>query len=124
MVAFLPLIVPATWLLNRYGLRFSILLGAVLNAIGAWIKVISLEFSQPLGSPQAETIMAKSSFGILMLGQVMSASAQVFLLGVPAQLAATWFGEKELALATAIGVFGNQVRPSSIDNVFYLLTWF
>nr|CUU97422.1 feline leukemia virus subgroup c receptor-related protein 1 [Hymenolepis microstoma] len=105
MLVYIPMIVPATWLLNHYGLRVSILIGAGLNALGAWIKCLSMELSQPYGVDSTSAVV---SFPLLMVGQFVCASGQVFLLGVPAQLASTWFGKSELALATAIGVFGNQ----------------
>uniref|UniRef100_A0A3Q1FSR7 Major facilitator superfamily (MFS) profile domain-containing protein n=1 Tax=Acanthochromis polyacanthus TaxID=80966 RepID=A0A3Q1FSR7_9TELE len=38
MVAYVPLIFPATWLLDRKGLRLTALLGAGLNCAGAWLK--------------------------------------------------------------------------------------
>ncbi|VDK36799.1 unnamed protein product [Taenia asiatica] len=104
MLIYIPMIVPATWLLNHYGLRVSILIGAILNMLGAWIKCLSMELSQPAPSPASN-----ASFPLLMVGQFVCALGQVFLLGVPAQLAATWFSKSELAMATAIGVFGNQV---------------
>lgn len=106
MLVYIPIIVPATWLLNHYGLRVSVLVGAGCNALGAWIKCVSMELSQPYG---VHTTSAAASFPILMVGQFFCALGQVFLLGVPAQLASTWFGKSELAIATAIGVFGNQV---------------
>ena len=107
MLVYIPMIVPATWLLNHYGLRVSVLIGAVLNALGAWIKCLSMELSQPAAA--STTISAASAFPLLIVAQLICATGQVFLLGVPAQLAATWFGKTEVALATAIGVFGNQV---------------
>lgn len=39
----------------------------------------------------------------------MCALAQVFTLSVPARLSALWFGPSEIATATSIGVFGNQL---------------
>ncbi|CDS43539.1 feline leukemia virus subgroup C [Echinococcus multilocularis] len=104
MLVYIPMIFPATWLLNHYGLRVSILIGAMLNMLGAWIKCLSMELSQPISSPASN-----ASFPLLMVAQLVCALGQVFLLGVPAQLAATWFSKSELAMATAIGVFGNQV---------------
>ena len=38
------------------------------------------------------------------------ATSQIFILGIPAQLAATWFPPDQTSTATSIGVFGNQVR--------------
>ena len=44
-----------------------------------------------------------------MAGQIFSALAQCFILGIPPNLAATWFGERERSTATALGVFACQV---------------
>lgn len=106
MLSYIPMIVPVTWLLGKRGLRVSILLGAALNAIGAWIKCISVELAGPV---QTSDQFAAYSFGVLILGQVICSISQVFLLGMPSHISATWFGQHELAMATAIGVFGNQV---------------
>lgn len=38
MLAYIPLIFPATWLLDKKGLRLCGLCGAFLNALGAWVK--------------------------------------------------------------------------------------
>nr|VZI17508.1 unnamed protein product [Spirometra erinaceieuropaei] len=105
MLSYIPLIIPATWLLDRYGLRVSIVLGAVLNALGAWLKCVSVQLSEPVG---VLTTAASASFPVLMFAQTICSISQVSLLGMPAQLAVTWFGQNELPLATAIGVFGNQ----------------
>lgn len=48
-------------------------------------------------------------FPVAMLGQTVCALAQVFTLSVPARLSALWFGPSEIATATSIGVFGNQL---------------
>ena len=45
-----------------------------------------------------------------MFAQTVCAVAQLFVLGIPARLAAVWFGPNEVSTATSIGVFGNQVR--------------
>ena len=95
MLAYIPFIFPATWLLDRKGLRVVGMIGALLNALGASIKCLAVD---------------PSRFPVLMLGQTICALAQVFILGIPARLAAVWFGNNEVSTATAIGVFGNQVR--------------
>ncbi|GFO46731.1 feline leukemia virus subgroup c receptor-related protein 2 [Plakobranchus ocellatus] len=94
MLAYIPLIFPATWILNRRGLRLCCILGSTLNAVGAWLKCASI-------SP--------GRFGLLMFAQTICAVAQLFVLGIPARLAAVWFGPNEVSTATSIGVFGNQV---------------
>uniref|UniRef100_A0A3Q3N178 Choline/ethanolamine transporter FLVCR1 n=1 Tax=Mastacembelus armatus TaxID=205130 RepID=A0A3Q3N178_9TELE len=94
MVAYVPLIFPATWLLDRKGLRLTALLGSGLNCAGAWIKCGS-------GSPEL--------FGVTMTAQVICSVAQVFILGLPSRVASVWFGPREVSTACATAVLGNQL---------------
>jgi FLVCR family feline leukemia virus subgroup C receptor-related protein len=94
MLAYIPLIFPSTWLLDKRGLRTVAIIGACLNATGAWLKCACI-------SPDR--------FPVLMFAQTICAIAQIFILGLPARLAAVWFGPNEVSTATSIGVFGNQV---------------
>lgn len=94
MVAYVPLIVPATWLLDRRGLRLTALLGSGLNCAGAWLKCASV-------SPQR--------FGVTVTAQVVCSVAQVFILGLPSRIASVWFGPREVSTACATAVLGNQV---------------
>ncbi|XP_003747079.2 uncharacterized protein LOC100901275 [Galendromus occidentalis] len=93
-VSYIPLIFPATWLMEKKGLRFVIILGAFGTALGSWIKVFSCEPHQ---------------FWITMTGQAIVACSQIFILSIPPRLAAVWFSSEEVSRACAIGVFGNQV---------------
>lgn len=95
MLAYIPFIFPATWILDKKGLRFAALLANALNCAGTWIKVAS---ARP------------DLFWVTMLGQGASSLAQIFILGMPSSLASTWFGVNEVSTACSIGVFGNQVR--------------
>lgn len=94
MVAYVPLILPATWLLDRKGLRLTALLGAGLNCAGAWLKCASV-------SPEL--------FGVTLVAQIICSVAQVFILGLPSRLASVWFGPREVSTACATAVLGNQV---------------
>ncbi|XP_031831355.1 choline/ethanolamine transporter flvcr2a isoform X2 [Nomia melanderi] len=94
MITYIPFIFPASYLLDKFGLRFAALLGAVMNALGAWIKVFSV-------SPDL--------FWLTFIGQTVVAVSQTFILSVPARLAAVWFGPDQVSSACSIGVFGNQL---------------
>ncbi|XP_048046305.1 feline leukemia virus subgroup C receptor-related protein 2 isoform X1 [Megalobrama amblycephala] len=94
MLTYIPFIFPVTWLLERKGLRVIGLLAASINCVGTWIKVASV---QP------------SRFWVTMLGQFTCSFAQLFILGMPSQVASVWFGSDEVSTACAIGVFGNQL---------------
>ena len=55
---------------------------------------------------------------VAMIGQTVTAISQVFILGVPPNVAAVWFGPEQVSSACSIGVFGNQVRITK-DFFFY-----
>lgn len=105
MLAYVPLIFPATWLLDTRGLRLTALLGSGLNCLGAWIKCGSVQ---------------QHLFWVTMLGQSLCAVAQVFILGLPSRIASVWFGPKEVSTACATGVLGNQVRIRVTDENWIL----
>ncbi|KAJ4928789.1 hypothetical protein JOQ06_004414, partial [Pogonophryne albipinna] len=84
MVTYVPLIFPATWLLDRKGLRLTALLGAGLNCAGAWMKCASV---------------SQDRFGVTVSAQVICSVAQVFILGLPSRVASVWFGPKEVSTA-------------------------
>lgn len=93
MVAYIPLIFPATMLLDKRGLRFVVIIGSFGTALGAWIKCASVR---------------PDLFYVTMIGQTVSAISQIFVLNIPPRLAAVWFGAREVSTACSIGVFGNQ----------------
>ncbi|MCJ8750062.1 hypothetical protein PDJAM_G00195070 [Pangasius djambal] len=94
MLAYIPLIFPATWLLDRAGLRVTALLGAGLNCAGAWLKCASA---------------GPGLFWVTMAAQVVCSVAQVFILGLPSRIASVWFGPREVSTACAAAVLGNQL---------------
>ncbi|ELK23285.1 Feline leukemia virus subgroup C receptor-related protein 1, partial [Myotis davidii] len=94
MLAYVPLIFPATWLLDTKGLRLTALLGSGLNCLGAWVKCGSVQ---------------QHLFWVTMLGQALCSVAQVFILGLPSRIASVWFGPKEVSTACSTAVLGNQL---------------
>ncbi|XP_058808500.1 heme transporter FLVCR2 [Phymastichus coffea] len=94
MITYIPFIFPASYFLDRFGLRYAALLGALGTCVGSWIKVVSV-------SP--------NKFWIGFAGHTVVAVSQTFILSVPARLAAVWFGPDQVSSACSIGVFGNQL---------------
>ncbi|XP_037305860.2 feline leukemia virus subgroup C receptor-related protein 1 isoform X2 [Pungitius pungitius] len=94
MAVYVPLIFPATWLLDRRGLRLTALLGAGLNCAGAWLKCASA---------------GPARFAVTVGAQVICSVAQVFILGLPSRIASVWFGPREVSTACATAVLGNQL---------------
>ncbi|XP_046737577.1 feline leukemia virus subgroup C receptor-related protein 2-like isoform X2 [Diprion similis] len=97
MVAYSVFLFPALFLMERIGIKWSVVIGAVLTCLGAWIKVFAA---------------APDRFPVLLIGQALVAMSQVFICSVPGKLAAFWFGKDQLALATAIGCYAVHVGLS------------
>ncbi|XP_048512822.1 feline leukemia virus subgroup C receptor-related protein 2-like isoform X2 [Athalia rosae] len=94
MFFYIPFILPATWLMDHVGLRWTAILGSGLSCLGSWIKVFSA---------------AEDRYWVTFIGQSVVATTQVFILSAPGRLAACWFGPKEVATATALCLFGTQM---------------
>ena len=89
-------------LLLLQGLRWALVLAAVGTCAGSWVKVFSV---------------GEDRFWVTFLGQTVVAVSQVFILNVPARLAAVWFGPGQVSSACSIGVFGNQVRNNHVHQI-------
>lgn len=48
----------------------------------------------------------------------LSFSLQVFILSLPARVAAVWFGPDQVSSACSVGVFGNQVSVVLCSSIF------
>ncbi|CAH1799530.1 unnamed protein product [Owenia fusiformis] len=98
MLAYVILVFPAAWLLSHKGIRVTVVLGAAINMLGAWIKCASVD---------------RGRFWTLMLAQTVTSTAGALILGVPSRIAAVWFGPNEVSTATSLGVFGSQLGDAS-----------
>ena len=76
---YVPLNFPFVWLIDNWGIRFSITSGALLTFAGVWIRMIAL---------------IKYSFYWMLAGQTVGAIAGPLLINSSATLAVTWFKPK------------------------------
>lgn len=58
-------------------------IGAFLTAVGAFVKVFSV---------------GRDRFYVVLIGQMITAISQLFILSVPATIAVTWFKSQEVRL--------------------------
>ncbi|XP_057289612.1 feline leukemia virus subgroup C receptor-related protein 2-like [Hydractinia symbiolongicarpus] len=91
---FYVFVIVSAYLLDKQGLKFTIVIGGALNGIGSCLRLIGA---------------SRDGFVYAFLGNASAALAQCFILFVPPTLAAVWFGEKERATASAIGVLMNML---------------
>ncbi|CAM9912213.1 unnamed protein product, partial [Heterosigma akashiwo] len=90
-ILFLPSLLLATYQLQIKGLKYSLVIGGSITALGSWLKVVSLFFSNP-------------NYGVLLLGQGICAIAQSICLLAPMRVAADWFGVREKSMAMNFAV--------------------
>lgn len=83
-------IIPATKLIERKGLRYSIILGAFLNFLGALIKCGSV--NQEFG------------FYIALFGQFFSGAACLLIFNIPPEIASAWFKSEEASRVVSLEV--------------------
>lgn len=98
MFATVPLGFVATWVLDTYGLRASLLLAAWLNGLGGLLRNIST----------LSIIPHEHAYSVLMIGQALAACAQPFVMFTPTKLAALWFPENRRATANMIGSMSSE----------------
>jgi MFS family permease len=90
MIIFLPLSIPASWAIDRFGFRKSAGLGAVLMAAFAIVRAA-----------------AGPSYALAIVGTAGLAIAQPLLLNAWTKVAAHWFAEGERATAVGLITLSN-----------------
>jgi MFS family permease len=92
MLVYLIICIPASYFIDKYGIRLGIGLGAVLAAIGAGIK-------GGMGE----------SFTAVVIGQVFLAISQPFILNAVTAVTVRWFPVKERALAAGLAALAQYL---------------
>jgi len=85
---------PVSWIMQKIGLRYTVITGSVLTSIGVWVKLFAND---------------PSRYYVVIIGQIVVAMGNVFILSIPPNVAAVWFGPQQVSSACSIGVFGNQL---------------
>ena len=92
MIAFIPLSIPVSWVIDTYGFRLAVSIGAVLMGI----------FGVARG-------LAGTNYGLVLWSTVGIAVAQPFLLNAWATIPAKWFAIEERATAVGLITLANLV---------------
>ena len=96
------LLVPCSYLLHRLGLRWTMIIGGLLNALGSCLRLLGA---------------GRSGFVYVFTGSCICALAHCTLFFLPPHVAVVWFGDRERAVASSIGMLVN----ASGVGVGYLL---
>ncbi|KAK3799318.1 hypothetical protein RRG08_048825 [Elysia crispata] len=126
LVASVPSGFIASWMLDTFGLRASIICAAWLNLIGSALRNLTVFTFVP----------NSSQFAVLITGQTVAACGQTFIMFTPAKVAALWFPDSQRTLATTIASLSNTLgvlaanlmspaivkKPSDIPTMLYVCT--
>ncbi|XP_025988426.1 feline leukemia virus subgroup C receptor-related protein 2 [Solenopsis invicta] len=94
MATYVVFVFPASYVIDKCGLRWTIIIGTALNCLGGWIKTFSVH---------------PGKFYVAFIGHTVVALTQTLILPIPGRLAAQWFPSTELSTATSLGILGNQL---------------
>jgi cyanate permease len=92
MVVFILFSIPASWIIDRYGIRIGVGIGAVLTGSFGLIRGF-----------------ASTNFEVLLAAQIGIAIGQPFLLNAITKLSARWFPINERATASGLGTLSMYV---------------
>ncbi|KAK9239334.1 major facilitator superfamily domain-containing protein [Lipomyces kononenkoae] len=90
--------VPCAFVLNRRGVKSSMLISAILLIVGNWIRVAGAKCNDGNGS-----------FGVLMLGQVIIGLGQPFALNAPSYYTDMWYTSNSRISANALASLSNPL---------------
>ncbi|KAJ8979451.1 hypothetical protein NQ317_006765 [Molorchus minor] len=94
MIMWPILVFPASFIIDKMGLRVAALIGCGTTALGAGIKVFSI---------------GQGLFYVVLIGQTVAAVSQIFILSLPPKIAVTWFKANEVSKVCSLGIFGMQL---------------
>ena len=100
------LLAPSSYFLNRFGLRLTVIIGEMVNALGSCTRL--------LGS-------GTNGFVLVFVGSCFCGLSHASLLFLPPHIAAVWFGEHERTVGSSIGMF---ISSSGIGIGFLLASFF
>ncbi len=92
MLAFIPLSIPVSWVIDTYGFRLAVSIGAVLMGVFGVLRGL-----------------AGSNYTLVLWSTVGLAAAQPFLLNAWTKVPANWFGVQERATAVGLVTLSNLV---------------
>jgi len=92
MIAFIPLSIPVSWVIDTYGFRIAVSIGAVLMGVFGLLRGF-----------------ASANYSLVLWSTIGIAIAQPFLLNAWTTVPAKWFGIEERATAVGIVTLGNLI---------------
>ncbi|CEF59750.1 Major facilitator superfamily and Major facilitator superfamily domain, general substrate transporter-containing protein [Strongyloides ratti] len=100
LVISIPIGFLSIYMMDRWGIRTSAILGGTINMIGNILRLIST----------APYITDKSTrFIIVMIGQSLASISQPFIMFLPTKMSAYWFPENQRAFSNTLASMANPL---------------
>lgn len=96
MIVFIIVSIPASWIIDTYGIRIGVGIGAVLTGVFGLLRGIYTD-----------------NYTFVLIFQIGIAIGQPFLLNAITKLAANWFPVKERATASGLGTLSMYIGISA-----------
>ncbi|CEG81324.1 hypothetical protein RMATCC62417_15539 [Rhizopus microsporus] len=96
----------SSWAYDHWSIKTGIIIGCVLQVIGAWVRYFSNFVHDSTGK-----------LALAMIGQVICAFGQPFILNVCTPYAALWFSAKSRGTATMVGGIANAIGMAIADVI-------
>ncbi|KAL4145418.1 hypothetical protein PRNP1_013089 [Phytophthora ramorum] len=101
-IAYIPCSFIGSWIMDKKGLRYGVLLGGLLQASGASLRYFACAF-EPAGEAY-----------VTLLGQILASTAMPFMVNSPAVLSANWFPPSMRATSTSVAVNANAMGTAFV----------
>ena len=92
MIVYIVVSIPAPWIIDKYGIRIGVGIGAVLTGVFGLLRAF-----------------AGTDYNLLLIAQIGIAVGQPFILNAITKLAARWFPIEERATATGLGTLAMYI---------------
>lgn len=92
MIMYILFSMPASWVVDKFGYRYSLILGAVLTSVFALIRAIFAD-----------------NYTIALISQFIIAIGQPFLLNISTKVPANWFPVSERSTAAGILIMAQYI---------------
>ncbi|KAG3112808.1 hypothetical protein PI124_g6952 [Phytophthora idaei] len=101
-ISYIPCSFIGSWIMDKFGLRFGILLGGLLQAGGAGLRFFACSFD----STQEPYVT--------VLGQLLASFAMPFMVNSPAVLSSNWFPSSMRATSTSVAINANAMGTAIV----------
>ncbi|KAL7683845.1 putative major facilitator superfamily, MFS transporter superfamily [Plasmopara halstedii] len=101
-ISYIPCSLVGSWIMDKKGLRYGVVLGSFLQTIGAALRYFACAFE------------LNGEIYMTLIGQILASFAMPFMVNSPAVLSANWFPPQLRATSTSVAVNANAMGTAFV----------